>query len=67
MLEIIGILITIIAGYIGWNGKRLIDRIDRFEKIVQDMIISNVGDKKDIDFLRRDVDNHEVRITNLEK
>lgn len=67
MLEIIGILITIIAGYIGWNGKRLIDRIDRFEKIVQDMIIANVGDKKDIDFLRRDVDDHEVRITNLEK
>ena len=67
MLEIIGILITIIAGYIGWNGKRLIDRIDRFEKIVQDMIVANVGDKKDIDFLRRDVDNHEVRITNLEK
>lgn len=67
MLEIIGILITIIAGYIGWNGKRLIDRIDRFEKIVQDMIVANVGDKKDIQILRRDVDNHEVRITNLEK
>jgi hypothetical protein len=67
MLEIIGILITLIAGYIGWNGKRLIDRIDRFERIVQDLIVANVGDKKDIDFLRRDVDNHEVRITNLEK
>lgn len=67
MLEIIGILITIIAGYIGWNGKRLIDRIDRFEKIVQDIIIQNVGDKKDIQVLRRDVDDHEVRITNLER
>ena len=67
MLEIIGVLITIIAGYIGWNGKRLIDRIDRFEKIVQDIIIQNVGDKKDIEILRRDVDEHEVRITNLER
>jgi hypothetical protein len=67
MLEIIGILITLIAGYIGWNGKRLIDRIDRFERIVQDLIVANVGDKKDIEILRRDVDGHEVRITNLEK
>lgn len=67
MLEIIGILITVIASYIGWNGKRLIDRIDRFEKIIQDIIIQNVGDKKDIEVLRRDVDDHEVRITNLER
>jgi len=67
MLEIIGILITIIAGYIGWNGKRLIDRIDRFEKIVQDIIIANVTDKKDIEILRKDVDDHELRITDLER
>lgn len=67
MLEIIGVLITVIAGYIGWNGKRLIDRIDRFEKIVYDLIIQNVTDKKDIEVLRKDVDDHEVRITNLER
>lgn len=67
MTEIIGGLATILISYIAYNGKRLIDKFDRFEKSIQDIMIDNVGNKKDIEVLRRDVDDHEVRITQLEK
>jgi hypothetical protein len=65
--ELIGILISGLLAVIGYNGQRLIGRMDRFEKKIQDIIIANVTDKKDIEVLRRDVDDHEARITNLER
>jgi len=65
--ELIGILISVLLGIIGYNGQRLINRMDRFEKKIQELIIANVTDKKDIEVLRKDVDEHEVRITNLER
>lgn len=65
--EMIGILISGLLAVIGYNGQRLINRMDRFEKKIQDLIIANVTDKKDIEVLRKDVDDHEVRITNLER
>ena len=67
MNEFIGVAITLIATYIGWNGKRLVDKMDSLEKTIHDIIISNFGNAKDIDVLRRDVDDHEIRITQLEK
>ena len=65
--EMIGILISGLLAVIGYNGQRLINRMDRFEKKIQDLIIANVTDKKDIEVLRKDVDDHELRITNLER
>lgn len=65
--EFIGILISVLLAVIGYNGQRLINRMDRFEKKIQELIIANVTDKKDIEVLRKDVDHHEVRITNLER
>lgn len=65
--EMIGILISGLLAVIGYNGQRLINRMDRFEKKIQELIIANVTDKKDIEVLRKDVDDHEVRITNLER
>lgn len=65
--ELIGILISGLLAVIGYNGQRLINRMDRFEKKIQDLIIANVTDKKDIEVLRKDVDDHELRITNLER
>ena len=65
--EILNYVIAALLAYIGFNGKQLINRIDKFEKKAEDIMISSVGDKKDIEILRRDVDDHEVRITQLEK
>lgn len=65
--ELIGVLISGLLAVIGYNGQRLINRMDRFEKKIQDLIIANVTDKKDIEVLRKDVDDHELRITNLER
>jgi hypothetical protein len=65
--ELIGVLISGLLAVIGYNGQRLINRMDRFEKKIQDIIIANVTDKKDIEILRKDVDDHELRITNLER
>ena len=67
MTEIIGGLATLLISYIAYNGKRLIDKFDRFEKTIQDITMDNISHKKDIEVLRRDVDDHEVRITQLEK
>tara|TARA_R110000868_G_scaffold401604_1_gene677199 strand:- start:8 stop:217 length:210 start_codon:yes stop_codon:yes gene_type:complete len=64
--EMIGVLMSGLLAVIGYNGQRLINRMDRFEKKIQDLIITNVTDKRDIEELRRDVDNHDVRISNLE-
>jgi len=65
--ELIGVLISGLLAVIGYNGQRLINRMDRFEKKIQDLIITNVTDKKDIEILRKDVDDHELRITDLER
>jgi hypothetical protein len=65
--ELIGVLISGLLAVIGYNGQRLINRMDRFEKKIQDIIIANVTDKKDIEVLRKDVDDHELRITDLER
>jgi hypothetical protein len=65
--EFIGVLMSGLLAVIGYNGQRLINRMDRFEKKIQDIIIANVTDKKDIEILRKDVDDHEYRISNLER
>jgi hypothetical protein len=65
--EFIGVLMSGLLAVIGYNGQRLINRMDRFEKKIQDIIIANVTDKKDIEVLRKDVDDHEHRISNLER
>jgi hypothetical protein len=65
--EFIGVLMSGLLAVIGYNGQRLINRMDRFEKKIQDIIIANVTDKKDIEILRKDVDDHEHRITDLER
>jgi hypothetical protein len=65
--EFIGVLMSGLLAVIGYNGQRLINRMDRFEKKIQDIIIANVTDKIDIEVLRKDVDDHELRITDLER
>lgn len=61
------ILIGIVIGLISFVSKRLIDRLDSFEKSVQDILLSDVALKKDIETMKSNIENHETRITNLEK
>lgn len=64
---ITNILIGIVIGLISFVSKRLIDKIDSFEKSVQNILINDMAVKKDIERIKEDVDDHETRITNLEK
>jgi hypothetical protein len=45
----------------------MIDKIDIFEKRMSDILISDMANKKDIEVLKTDVKDHEVRISKLEQ
>jgi hypothetical protein len=60
-------LLTIVIALIGFVSNQFIKRLDRFEKIVQNILMSDVAVGKDIEQLKIDVSNHETRISNLEK
>jgi len=66
-VDLTNILIVALIGIIGFIGKKMISKIDKFEKIVQDILLNDVADRKDIEYMKDSLDNHEVRITNLEK
>jgi hypothetical protein len=61
------ILIGIVIALITFLGKELVKRLDRFEKIVQGILMSDVAVSKDLEKLKEDVKDHEQRISNLEK
>jgi hypothetical protein len=65
--EITNILIFLVLGLISYVSKRMIDKMDSFEKTVQDILMSNIATKKDIEQHEKILDNHEERITKLEK
>jgi hypothetical protein len=64
--QLTNVLITIVIGLITYVSKRMIDRLDKFERTVQDILISDVINKKDIETLKSDVEDHEIRISKLE-
>lgn len=64
--ELTNLLIAIVIGLISYVSKRLIDKIDKFEKVVQDILMSDVSMKKDIDGIKEDIIDHENRIKELE-
>ena len=64
--QLTNVLISVVIGLIAYVSKRMIDRLDKFEKIVQDILISDVINKKDIETLKSDVEDHEIRISKLE-
>jgi hypothetical protein len=60
-------LLTIVIALIGFVSNQFIKRLDRFEKIVQGILMSDVAVGKDIEQLKIDVSDHETRISKLEK
>lgn len=65
-VQITNLLITILIALISWLAKRLIDKIDKFEQTVQDILMSDIVNKKEIEVLKEDVKDHEIRISKLE-
>jgi hypothetical protein len=61
------VLIAIVIALIGFVSKELVKRLDRFEKIVQGILMSDVAVSKDLEQLKEDVKDHENRISQLEK
>jgi hypothetical protein len=64
---ITNVLIAIVIALIGFVSKELVKRLDRFEKIVQGILMSDVAVSKDLEQLKEDVKDHENRISQLEK
>jgi hypothetical protein len=60
-------LITIVIALIGYVSNQFIKRLDRFERIVQGILMSDVAVSKDLEQLKSDVKDHEQRISQLEK
>lgn len=60
-------LITIVIALIGYVSNQFIKRLDRFERIVQGILMSDVAVSKDIEQIKEDVKDHEIRISQLEK
>lgn len=64
---ITNVLIGIVIALIGFVSNQVVKRLDRFERIVQGILMSDVAVNKDIEQLKEDVKDHEQRISQLEK
>ena len=59
-------LMMAIFSLVAFVSNIFIKKMDRFEKKIEQILLSDVAINKDIDVIKSDIDNHEVRITNLE-
>lgn len=59
-------LMMAIFSLVAFVSNIFIKKMDRFEKKIEDILMSDVAINKDIDVIKSDIDNHESRITNLE-
>jgi hypothetical protein len=64
--QLTNVLMTGILAMIGFVSNIFIKKLDRFEKKIEQILMSDVAINKDIEVIKKDVDNHEVRITHLE-
>jgi hypothetical protein len=64
--DLTNLLIGIVISLIIFVAKLFIQKMDKFEKIVQSILLSDVGMKKDIENMKEDLKDHEIRIQKLE-
>lgn len=64
--QLTNVLMTCILGLIAFVSNIFIKKMDRFEKKIEQILMSDVAINKDIEVIKSDIDNHEIRITNLE-
>lgn len=65
--QLTNVLMTAIFALVAFVSNIFIKKIDRFEKKIEQILLSDVAINKDIDVMKSDIENHETRITNLEK
>jgi low affinity Fe/Cu permease len=65
--QLTNVLMTAIFALVAFVSNIFIKKIDRFEKKIEQILLSDVAINKDIEVIKLDIDNHEERITNLEK
>jgi low affinity Fe/Cu permease len=64
--QLTNVLMTAIFALVAFVSNIFLKKIDRFEKKIEQILMSDVAINKDIEVIKSDIDNHEVRITNLE-
>jgi hypothetical protein len=64
--QLTNVLMTAIFALVAFVSNIFIKKIDRFEKKIEQILLSNVAINKDIEVMKIDIVDHEVRITNLE-
>jgi hypothetical protein len=67
MGSVTNLLLVVLIGLIGWIGKIFYEKMEKFGQAIQDILLSDVDMKKDIERNTDDIKDHEVRITTLEK
>jgi len=64
--QLTNILMMAIFSLVAFVSNIFIKKMDRFEKKIEQILLSDVAINKDIDVMKTDIENHETRITNLE-
>jgi hypothetical protein len=64
--QLTNILMTAIFALVAFVSNIFIKKIDRFEKKIEQILLSDVAINKDIEVMKTDIVDHEVRITSLE-
>lgn len=59
---LLGLLITLL----GFMGRALYEKIEHLIEEIRTIMMSDVANKKDIEYLKESVHDHEDRITKLE-
>jgi hypothetical protein len=64
--EITNLLIVVLISLIGYIANMFIKKMERFEKRMEDILLSDMSHTKDIASMKVNLDNHENRIVKLE-
>jgi polyhydroxyalkanoate synthesis regulator phasin len=59
---LLGLLITILS----FMGRALYEKIEHLIEEIRTIMMSDVANKKDIEYLKDSIDDHEERLTKLE-
>jgi hypothetical protein len=57
---------TAIFGLVAFVSKIFLTKMDRFDKKIERILMSDVALNKDVENIKEDIKDHEVRITKLE-
>lgn len=65
-MTLTNILLTLLIALLGFMGRSLYEKIEHLIEEIRIIMMSDVANKKDIEYLKDSVDDHEQRITKLE-